>query len=65
MNLVQPPPADACAGCSFPTVLLQDIDIRMETGKLREQHGGIKLVWDALERSFGKKTVDDFVWKNA
>ena len=40
--------------------------IKMEkfgAGKI-EQHGGVKLVWDAIEKCHGSTAVNDLVWKS-
>ncbi len=66
LELVQPPPADAAAGYSFIVVLMLDIDKKMETpgNEAQEEHGGVKLVWDALEKVLEGKSEEDFLWKH-
>ncbi|KAK4950480.1 hypothetical protein LTR10_011462 [Elasticomyces elasticus] len=69
-NLMQPAPADACAGSSFVTVLMQDVDIRMGHGRTAEKaalqaHSGLKLVGNAFNKCLSGKTVEHFLWKNA
>ncbi|KAK5710191.1 hypothetical protein LTR17_019081 [Elasticomyces elasticus] len=68
-NLMQPAPADACAGSSFVTVLMQDVDIRMGHGRTGEKaalqaHSGLKLAGNAFNKCLSGKTVEHFLWKN-
>ncbi|KAK5714859.1 hypothetical protein LTR17_016969 [Elasticomyces elasticus] len=68
-NLMQPAPADACAGSSFVTVLMQDVDIRMGHGSTGEKaalqaHSGLKLAGNAFNKCLSGKTVEHFLWKN-
>ncbi|KAK3628344.1 hypothetical protein LTR56_017543 [Elasticomyces elasticus] len=68
-NLIQPAPADACAGSSYVTVLMQDVDIRMGHGRTGEKaalqaHSGLKLVGNAFNKCLSGKTVEHFLWKN-
>jgi len=66
LELVQPPPVDAAAGYSFIVVLMFDIDERMEKpgNQTHEKHGGVKLVWSALEKVLMDKSVEHFLWKH-
>ncbi|KAK5717400.1 hypothetical protein LTR15_009294 [Elasticomyces elasticus] len=68
-NLMQPAPADACAGSSFVTVLMQDVDIRMGHGRTGEKaalqaHSGLKLAGNAFNKCLSGKTVEHFLWGN-
>ncbi|KAK3622518.1 hypothetical protein LTR56_022147 [Elasticomyces elasticus] len=68
-NLMQPAPANACAGSSFVTVLMQDVDIRMGHGRTGEKaalqaHSGLKLAGNAFNKCLSGKTVEHFLWNN-
>lgn len=67
LGMVMPPPADACASSTFLPALMTQVDGLME-GKMRnrvdlERHGGVRLVWDAIEECAGRETMKGFFWE--
>ena len=69
-NLLQPAPADACAGSPFVTVFMQDVDMRIGHARpgdvaALQTHSGLKLVGNAFNRCLSGKTIEHFLWKNA
>lgn len=69
LGLVQPAPADACAGSSYVTVIMEDVDMRMKHARpgdygTLERHSGVELVGKVFNKCLSGKTIENFLWKH-